>query len=217
MDVSSRPQQRLLHSCLSRWKDEEKKHNCRVRGDVVGPGSVRVPVLKSSKIRDSRMSAQHFQTHRHFRSWPRPPARRCSVSRSIILSPAPTRLPPLPWRQLHRSPRLSTWSDTCLGQMAASTGALSPAASVAKSGRSLAGPAARGELALAGWGPRGPPPLTFQLRPRPGSCRAPRRRPRRPRAPDCSPDPACAQSPLRPLLAPLGSISSVFRPGCNLY
>lgn len=49
-DVASRPQQRLLHSSLSRWKDEEKKHNCRVRGDVEWAPSVRVPLLRPSKI-----------------------------------------------------------------------------------------------------------------------------------------------------------------------
>ena len=168
MDVASRPQQRLLHSCLSRWKDEEKKLSCRVRGDAEwAPWVCVLRFLSPPRFQDSHLSAQHCRTYRHFRLGPRPLARRCSVSRSTILSRAATRLPPLPWRPLYRSPRPSTWSVTCLGQMPASTGALSPAASVAKSGRSLAGPAARGELALAGRGPRGPPPLTFPLRPRP--------------------------------------------------
>lgn len=98
MDVSSRQLQHLLHSCLSRWKDEEKlpgQRGCRAPGMCV-------PVLCPPRFRDSHMSAQHFQTHRHFRPWPRPRLSAVPVRAQQFCLPALTRLPPLPWRQLHR-------------------------------------------------------------------------------------------------------------------
>lgn len=106
MDVSSRQLQHLLHSCLSRWKDEEKLPG--QRGCRVGPRIVRVPVLQSSKFPRLAHVCPALPNTPSLPALAPPPARRCSVSRSTVLSPALTRLPPLPWRQLHRSPRPST-------------------------------------------------------------------------------------------------------------
>lgn len=71
-------------------------------------------------------------------------------------------------------------------------------------------------MALAGWGPLGPPPLTFPLRPRPALAGLLAGGPGGP-APLTARLTLPGLGALRPLLAPLGGISSVFRPGCNFY